>query len=176
MEEANRFGLVVLFHAGEAWTTLPCLVWDLAVDYQNVKFIIGHSGQYGFDTEAWAVARRTDNIWLDTTELWTPQRIRTMVDLVGKERVLFGTDSPYINVAAELEKVLRFSALNDDELEAILASNLAALLDIRLDRDVYGDTIVDYPIDEPMFWYDEEWVAAEKRKAAREQEPAKPLA
>jgi predicted TIM-barrel fold metal-dependent hydrolase len=153
MEEANRFGLVVLFHTGEAWTTLPALVWDLACDYPDVKFIIGHSGQYGFDVEAWSITRRAENLWLDTSELWAPQRVRTMVDLVGKERVLFGTDAPYINSAAEIEKLLRFADLSDDELEAILGKNLLELLSIAADAAGFAPT-VDYPHAAPIFWYD----------------------
>jgi predicted TIM-barrel fold metal-dependent hydrolase len=158
MEEADRFGLVCLFHSGDAWTALPGLIWDLAMDFKNVKFIIGHSGFYGFDTEARAIARRMDNVWCDTTMLGPPTRIKTMVHLVGKDKVLFGTDSPYLNPGAELESVLRFSELTDDELEAVLATNLAEMLDLKLTREVYRDNIVEYPLEEPIFWYDEAWV------------------
>src|SRR5262249_44513493 len=167
MEEANRFGLVVLFHTGEAWTALPGLVWDLALDYPDVKFIIGHSGQYGFDTEAWAIARRTDNVWLDTTELWAPARVRTAANIVGADRILFGTDTPYINTGAELEKVFRYSELKDDELDRILAGNMAELFGLDLDRETYGGNVVDCPFAEPIFLFDEEWVARERALAPR---------
>ncbi len=163
MEEANRFGLACLFHSGDAWTALPGLIWDLAMDYKDVKFIVGHSGFYGFDTEARAIARRMDNVWCDTTMLGPPTRIKTMVHLVGKERVLFGTDSPYLNPGAELENLVRFSELSDDELDAVLGGNLAKMLGLALTRDVYGDNIVDYPIEEPIFWYDEAWVQEARR-------------
>lgn len=151
MEEANKYGMVCLFHSGETWMSLPGLVFDLAQDYKDVKFIIGHCGLYGFDTEAMVMARRSDNIWLDTTELYPPQRIRTVVNNVGKEKVVFGSDSPYLNTAAEIEKVMRFSALTDDELDPILGRNLARLLGVDPDLPLYKEHIVDYPIDEPFF-------------------------
>jgi predicted TIM-barrel fold metal-dependent hydrolase len=149
LEAADPHGLVVLFHSGESWLTLPGLVYDLAHTFRNTRFIIGHSGLYGFDAEAMALTRRIDNVWLDTTELWPPERIRTIVNAVGKERLLLGTDAPYINAGAEIEKVLRFSRLNDDELEAVLGGNLAELL--ALDATTRSATVVDYPIAEAQW-------------------------
>lgn len=145
LEEANRFGLTALFHSGGSWMSLPGLIYDLALDYKDVKFIIGHAGGYGFDHEAMALARRAENIWLDTTELYPSQRIRTLVDAVGREKVVFGSDSPYLNAASEIEKVLRFSELDDGELEAVFGMNLARILGI--DPAISPSTVVDYPIE-----------------------------
>jgi uncharacterized protein len=161
LEAAEPHGLTVLFHSGESWLTLPGFVWDLAHDFPNTKFIIGHSGLYGFDAEAVAVARRRENLWLDTTELYPPERLRMFVDRVGKERLLFGMDGPYINPGIEVEKVLRFSRLTDEELDCVLGRNLAELMGIDPDAPLYtGEEPVDYPIAEP------EWVTAPVEGAA----------
>jgi predicted TIM-barrel fold metal-dependent hydrolase len=149
LEAADPHGLIVLFHSGESWLTLPGLVYDLAHTFRNIAFIIGHSGLYGFDAEAMALARRVDNVWLDTTELWPPERFRMIVDTVGKERLLMGTDAPYINAGAEIEKVLRFGRLTDDELDHVLGGNLARLLDISVEEAARSPETVDYPIAEP---------------------------
>lgn len=151
MEEANRLGLVVLIHSGESWFSAPGLIFDLAQDYKDIKFIIGHSGLYGYHHEAMVMARKADNIWLDTTEIYPASVIGEMVRKVGKEKVVFGTDSPYLNCAAELEKVLRFNDLADDELDAVLGRNLAGMFGIDPDLTQYAQNTVDYPI-ETVFW------------------------
>jgi len=161
LEAADPHGLIVLFHSGESWLTLPGLVYDLALTFRNTRFIIGHSGLYGFDAEAMALTKRIDNVWLDTTELWPPERIRTIVNAVGKERLLLGTDAPYINAGAEIEKVLRFSRLNDEELEAVLGRNLAELLSLDIQTAARSATVVDYPIAEPQ-WRSASASAAER--------------
>lgn len=151
MEEANRLGLVVLIHSGESWFSAPGLIFDLATDYKDIKFIIGHSGLYGYHHEAMVMARKTDNIWLDTTEIYPASVIGDLVRKVGKDRVVFGSDSPYLNAAAELEKVFRFNQLTDDELDAVLGMNLAGMFGIVPDLEAYGRNVVDYPIQE-VFW------------------------
>jgi|GEM_PF-750884 predicted TIM-barrel fold metal-dependent hydrolase len=151
LEAAEPHGLTCLFHSGESWLTLPGLVWDLAHDFPGLNFIIGHSGLYGFDAEAVAVAKRKDNLWLDTTELYPVERLRMIVDTVGKDRLLFGIDGPYMNPGIELEKVLRFGRLTDDELDRVLGLNLAELVGLN-PADFTEDLMVDYPIAEP------EWV------------------
>jgi len=168
LEVADHYNLTVLFHSGESWLTLPGFVWDLAHDFPNTQFIIGHSGLYGFDAEAVAVAKRKENLWLDTTELYPPERIRMIVDAIGKERLLFGVDAPYINAGCELEKVLRFSRLRDDELEAVLGGNLARLLGLDQISPAYAREPVDYPIAEP------EWFSPSSTDVTHEEEVALP--
>lgn len=152
LEAAEPHGLVCLFHSGESWLTLPSLIWDLAHDFPELRFIIGHSGLYGFDAEAMAVAKRRENLWLDTTELYPPERFRVIVDAIGKERLLMGTDAPYINAGIEIEKVLRFGRLTDDELDCVLGRNMANLFDLNPDDPAYAENVVEYPLVEP------EWV------------------
>ncbi len=151
MEEANRLKLVVLIHSGESWFSAPGLIYELACDYKDIKFIIGHSGLYGYHHEAMVMARKADNIWLDTTEIYPASVIGDLVHKVGKERVLFGSDSPYLNAAAEIEKVFRFNELTDDELDAVLGMNLAGMLGIQPDLATFESHVVDYPIRE-VFW------------------------
>ena len=53
-----------------------------------------------------------------------------LVRLFGAERVLFGTDSPWTDQAAELAHI-RALPLTDDELAAILVGNAAAIVGLN---------------------------------------------
>jgi predicted TIM-barrel fold metal-dependent hydrolase len=145
LEEANKYGLLALFHSGESWTSTPGLILDLALDYKNITFIIGHMGQFGFDTEAMFIARRAENIYLDTSEHYPPIRIRHAVNAVGKDRVMFGSDTPFVPLRLEVDKIVRYSQLSDDELDAILGLNLLRLLGMSPDMESYRKNIVEFP-------------------------------
>jgi predicted TIM-barrel fold metal-dependent hydrolase len=131
MEAAEPHGLAVVFHTDGAWAMLPGLLWDLALDFPGLNFVAGHSGHVGYDVEAVAAARRVPNLWLDMTGLWGPERVTMAVRTVGADRVLYGSDAPYVDAAAEIEKILRFAGLNDDELRAVLGENACSLLALQ---------------------------------------------
>jgi hypothetical protein len=67
-----------------------------------------------------------------------------------------------MNPGIELEKVLRYGRLTDDELEHVLGLNLARLIGLDPDDPAYQQQeTVDYPIAET------EWVKAEAMESAR---------
>jgi predicted TIM-barrel fold metal-dependent hydrolase len=128
MEVAEEERLLVIFHCGETWSATPALVVDLAMDFPNVNFVIGHMGLYGFHTEALAFAPRVPNVYLDTTELYPSWWVSEAVRVVGSKRVLYGSDAPYNPFGEELEKVTKWSTTPEDSLADILGGNLARLL------------------------------------------------
>lgn len=129
-EAASEFNPVVLVHAGECPVNSPCLIGDVAMDFPNIKFIIGHCGYLEYFREAIVFGKRLDNVYLDITELWPPDLARIAVRQIGKEKVLWGTDSPYIPAKAEINKLLDFCGLTDDEIEHVFGKNTARMLDI----------------------------------------------
>lgn len=129
IEEAAKHNLLCIFHSGDAWNATPGLIADLALDFPNVKFIIAHSGMYGFHMEALAWAKRIKNLYLDTTELIPPYWVKACVEAAGRDRVLFGSDIPYIPYSNEINKILNCAGLDEITIEAVLGKNLASLLE-----------------------------------------------
>src|SRR5207249_3657618 len=115
----------------ETWNSAPALIGDLADSFPDVTFIIGHSGLWEFHQEAIVVAKRSPNVYLDVAEVSPPGVVRHLVQAVGPERVLYGSDHPMIPFGFELGKVMKYAGLGPSDLRAVLGLNLARLLGMQ---------------------------------------------
>lgn len=129
-------GLIVLFHAGVDIGLPPpvhCTPDRLArvVDAApSLTVIAAHMGGY----ECWEDVERClvgKGLYFDTSyslaELG-PERMVALMRAHGIERILFGTDSPWTDQAAEVAGI-RGLALTDEEVDAVLGGNAERLLD-----------------------------------------------
>lgn len=132
METIAERGLAVISHCGEVWTATPALVADLAFDFPTINFIVGHMGLYGFHHEAFAFGHRVDNLYLDTTEFYPAWWISEAVRAVGAEKVLWGSDIPYLPYGQEMDKITKWSGVDVDDMPAILGGNLARILGVEV--------------------------------------------
>lgn len=128
-EYAHAHGLPILSHS---WAGDPLggasTLGGLAGQFPGAHFIIGHaaSGWQMLD-ESVQEARAHDNIYLDLTgSRLIRGLIEEMVARVGAERVLFGTDMPFIDPRPGLGRVL-MSRLSDDDKRLILGLNAQRL-------------------------------------------------
>lgn len=112
--------------------------------FPGLKFVLAHGGGYvpyqiGCFDRGWEVrpecqqTRRgaprayLDHFWFDTI-LFDPRRIEFLLDAVGLERVVFGTDCPFpLGDPRMLERVRAVPTL-DGHAGAVLAGNALALL------------------------------------------------
>ena len=127
MERLRKHRVPLLYHCGEVWTASPALIADLASNFPDVNVIIAHIGIFDYGEDAIALARRTDNIFLESSTC-VPVFVRKAVKKLGAERIVFGSDSPYTPMGWELDKIAKYSALSIDQLRLILAENLKRLL------------------------------------------------
>ena len=160
-ELATRFGVPVMFHSGLAYKSpggirfsRPIYFDDVAGKFPELKIIISHLGDPSIK-EATAVAHKNPNVYLDfsglisnTTknrqrsdkwkrkneELITETIASVFIDLMGTEKVIFGTDWPisshksYLSLVDSLEEMLE---LNSGEREQILSENIKRVLGIK---------------------------------------------
>jgi predicted TIM-barrel fold metal-dependent hydrolase len=128
-EFADRTSAVVLSHTWEADPTCgPLLFEPLAGQYPGARIILGHSGvtRKGYE-EAIQAARRRENLYLDLTGSQSHEGIiEHCVEQVGVERVLFGSDLPFLEAAMGIGRVA-FARLPDSQKEAILGLNFKRL-------------------------------------------------
>ena len=128
MKEAARLNVPVLFHSGDESMSLPLQVGLAAESCLEARIIMGHMGGYAHVEDALNVAERYDNIYLDTSAMPYPHKIKEAVTRIGAERVLFGSDGPGCNPALEIEKV-RLAGLSIYEEKKVFAENIMALLE-----------------------------------------------
>jgi len=124
-EAAHERGLPILSHTwhGSSFSA-PGMFRDLARDYSGAKIILGHSGgSTEGHAESAKVAGECANVYLDICgSQHFYGSLERVVANVGAERILFGTDLPFLDPRGQLGRVL-FSTISDDDKRLILGLN-----------------------------------------------------
>lgn len=105
------------------------MVGRVAERHHHVRVLMGHAGSTrpAFE-EAAELAHRLPNLYLELCgSFMTGWWVRRLVDSVGSNRVLYGSDFPFIDMRYSIGRVL-FAGLDDDDLRLVLGGSLAALL------------------------------------------------
>ena len=124
---AERFA-PTLFHCGDEPLTTPLAVAHAAAACPEATIILGHMGGYVHVDEAIDVAERFPNLVLETSAMPYPEKIRSAVDRLGPERVLFASDGPACSPLLELEKI-RLAGLDAGAERLVLGGNAERILD-----------------------------------------------
>lgn len=126
---AESWGCPVLTHAWTGDPTCgPTQVRRVLERYHDVHLIFGHALYPPTFPEAAELAKSFDNIYLDiTTSQHAYGFIEHAVTTVGAERILFGSDSPFISAAGAVGLVL-YAEISDEDRSRILGRNAAQLL------------------------------------------------
>ena len=127
---ANDNRLVVLSHTWESDKNCgPGMFGKIATDYPEAKIILAHAGgtQEGC-RQTIEVLRGHENLYLDTaTSQLHIGMIERFVGELGAERVLFGSDIPLLEPAAQLGRIA-LAKIEEAEKEMILGLNAKRLL------------------------------------------------
>ncbi len=152
-EKALEYGVPVLLHTGEVLKPLyfkycqPIYVQEVAMDFPDLPIILAHTGGCWY-SEAVAICNNATNVYLDLS-LWQPRllsplefyrALRTLLDSVPWQRVLFGSDYPFLKLLINQERwVKAFTKIpdsvkeqgiefKDEEIEGIMGGNAAKIL------------------------------------------------
>jgi len=113
-------------------TATPDRVARFAEHYGNLRIIAAHLGGglpfYAHMPEVRALCRA--NLWFDTAAapfLYEPSAYRTVIDLVGADRVLFGSDHPLLPASRYLG-AFDSMQLSDEQRSALLGGSAADVL------------------------------------------------
>jgi predicted TIM-barrel fold metal-dependent hydrolase len=151
----------VMIHTGikaVRWQTMkynnPIYVDEVATKFSDLKIIICHCG-YPWVEEFFVVAYSNPNIWIDLTFIdyiekvfkkkdFVEESVRRAAELIGTERILWGTEGPYMNLPlfgkhgpqyyqeAKQYLVERFSFLSLKDKNNILGENARRLFRIDI--------------------------------------------
>jgi predicted TIM-barrel fold metal-dependent hydrolase len=151
-EKALQYGVPVLFHTGEVLKPLyfkycqPIYVQEVAMDFPDLPIILAHTGGCWYP-EAVAICNNSTNVYLDLS-VWQPRllrplafyrALRTLLDSVPWQRVLFGSDYPFLKLLINQERWVkafteipdsvkeRGIQLRDEEIAGIMGGNAARL-------------------------------------------------
>ena len=142
-ERCEESGVPVMVHTGTsvfpgARSRLgdPMDCDDVAVDFPELRLVLAHVGRPLWYEEAFFVARRHPNVWLDLSGIpprQIPQHVPRL-ELVG-DKVLWGTDWPSPGVRdlkRNLESFLALPEFSDELKRKVLVENAARLFPPRL--------------------------------------------
>jgi predicted TIM-barrel fold metal-dependent hydrolase len=125
VETCRRFAVPLYAHTGTPVVAEPFQLAELARTFPDVPMVLGHMGYTDFWYDAVPAALQAENIYLETS-LIDIMNIRTAIEKVGAERILFGSDFPESDLSLELEK-MSLVEMNDDDRRRILGENAAKL-------------------------------------------------
>jgi uncharacterized protein len=131
MEEARRARVPVLIHTGHSPFSLPWSVGELAENFPDVKIVMLHMGDgHGLYIQAAInTAKRLDNVYLETSAMPMVTKIREAMDVVGKDRVMYGSDVPFGNPPIEIARATALD-LSDEDFELYFYLNARKVLNI----------------------------------------------
>jgi predicted TIM-barrel fold metal-dependent hydrolase len=125
---AAEYGLPVLFHSGDDPLSIPFQIGRVAKMCPSAAIVMGHMGGYFYAEDAIAVARRHENVFLETSVMPYPSFIKLAAEKVGSEKVFFGSDAPGVHAGVEIDKILA-AGLSKPQLESVLVSGFEEMLE-----------------------------------------------
>jgi uncharacterized protein len=101
----EELGLPMLWHSGTSPYSHPLQIAFVARRFPRIPFILGHFALSDLTWECFPAAELADNIMVDTTANPIVPVIDDWLRRFGSERMLWGSDFPFYDVAYELVKI-----------------------------------------------------------------------
>jgi len=132
MKKALRYNVPVCIHSGHPPYSLPWQIGLLAERHPDVNIMMIHMGHgHGvYIDAALKMASRYPNIYLEMSGMPMPTKIREAYETVGKDRIMFGTDSPFHHPTVEIQKVIT-SGLDESAQKDIFYNNVKKFFNLR---------------------------------------------
>ena len=90
---SKKYNLAVVSHTASDNCSKPQKVYNMALKYPSVKFVMVHMGLETDNEEAINLIAKLPNLYGDTT--WVnPKNAIKMIKVCGEDKLLFGTDNP----------------------------------------------------------------------------------
>jgi hypothetical protein len=127
--EAEKRGLPVLVHSWAGSSDCGYAACEaVAKKHPEVRLILGHSLAPDGYPDACRLVESYPNVCLDTaTSLVNYGQLDYMVGRIGADRILFGSDMPFLDPAPQVAKVV-FARIREEDKRKVLRENAARLL------------------------------------------------
>jgi predicted TIM-barrel fold metal-dependent hydrolase len=133
LELCEKHRKPILIHCGRNEKSRIDYVLRINESYPNLNFICAHLGGLAADLIIRAFqriheAKYSENIFLETSGCFHPQLIKKAVEVLGNEKIIFGTDRPFHDYAISRYTIQCCNFEKNTE-ENILFRNLQRILD-----------------------------------------------
>lgn len=129
LELVQQWGWPVYVRTGTPPTALPLPLASLARQFPGIQFVMGRSGATDFWIDAAPALCHAGNLYADTSYAHWDTLLGAFAanPLIGPQRIVFSTDSPYTVPGAELRRA-RDWPVSDEVRRQILGATMSALL------------------------------------------------
>jgi predicted TIM-barrel fold metal-dependent hydrolase len=118
--------LLVISHGASDLYNAPPEFAAIASAYPDIPFLMAHSGTFWSHEQAVNLALEIPNLYLETARV-PVYEIAYSVRRLGPEKVIWGTDSPFVNYTFEYEKMEK--VVDSEEARLLMCGgNLQGLL------------------------------------------------
>ena len=130
-EMAEKFNIPILLHAGRGVTHIVEDIIKVNKEFKNLKIILGHAAFIEINNAK--KIKRKKNIYFDLSAV----RFFDICDIIHNiptERILFGSDSPYMDTKFALESFMFVKEnfnISKKMLEMMLSGNLKNILGVN---------------------------------------------
>lgn len=129
MSAIRERGLVVICHGASDLYNAPPEFAAIARAFPEIPFLMAHSGIFWSHDQAIEIAAATANLYLETARVPLFEVARS-IEALGPEKVVWGTDSPFVDYVFEYEKMSRATASEEARL-LVCGGNLSRLLGLE---------------------------------------------
>ena len=101
---------------------------EVGKKYSNINVIFGHMGgnDTGIVKSAVNDSKEFSNIYFETSGITTPLRVEYAIDVLGPERILFGSDFPWCSFRS-MYYAVEDSLISEEDKEMIFTKNFLRL-------------------------------------------------
>lgn len=124
LERVIHYGVPIWFHTGHQPHATPMQVASLAGRFPEAALIIGHLGSSMVYEAFWAAAHRP-NVYIDIS-LQSAPTIHRACREVPPEKIIFGSDAPYGNMAS-VRQAVETAPIDEHHKAMILGGTIARL-------------------------------------------------
>lgn len=123
IKETAELGIPVIFDSGKPLSP-PEKIGTLAELVPEAKLIIAHMR----GPKYLEVAEKFHNIYVGTTGMFNLYKLKESLKRLGAEKLIVGSDSPYIAQELEIRKIDLIPGIKEDEKALILGKNIKKIL------------------------------------------------
>jgi predicted TIM-barrel fold metal-dependent hydrolase len=130
VEALRARGLPLMLAGGYPGFSHPSQIGDLARQFPDVTIIATHGGQLNISglllADAGRMLRANPNVIMETSGIYREDFIEDTIAELGPERVLFGSNAPYMDQGFEAARI-RFAHVDDEVKRIIGRENIARI-------------------------------------------------
>jgi len=125
-----KYKMPIISHAqGDNIRTMPLQFEEMAKTFPEVTIMLAHMGCWRLTYQAIRVAKRNDNLFLETAGNVDVSSIRDAVKEAGADKVIMGSDTPFGDFEVSL-KIMEKAIPKTEERKLVMGGNLEKILEI----------------------------------------------